>query len=265
MKKIKVNKEWSWIFSEGLGTAYGEVQAGNEVEVYTLKAARPFFFFLKDKNIKETEKLTWIRTKGTYNIDFDPKSSWGKNWTPPPLKEHYKGRLKSNKPVITILNKYNKEWHDKPFNFLSVEAIDRLISRLKKDYCIYYIRQDAKLKAEGYWDDFQGLEFKDHELIKEKHPEVVTIYDYIEDKKLGFNEAQLEILGDSKHVITTAGGGAFIASYFGEDVIIFNCKNCKSSTRGVWSTDSWLKVFNNSNIFGFQDYDEMIKFVSERW
>ena len=265
MKQININKEWSWIFSEGLGKAYGEYLNGSEFNVLTLKSAKAFFYFLSQNNIIETNKIDWSKTRGTYSKDFNPNSAWGDKWTPPPLKEHFKGKINPQKPIITILNKYNVEWGIKPFNYIAINLLDKLITRLKKDYEIYYVRQDKNLQAKGYWDDVQGLEFEDHKMIKEKHPEVTTIYEYLEANKRGFNEAQLDILGDSKHVITTAGGGAFLSAYFGEDVVIFNCSDCKSCNREVWSTNSWLKVFNNSNIFGFQDYDELFNFVDKRW
>lgn len=265
MKNININKEWSWIFSEGLGKAYGEFLAGSDLKVFTLNAAKPFFYFLDRESIKETNKITWNRTRGTYNKDFNPNAAWGDKWTPPPLKEHFKGKVNSDKPIVTIINKYNEEWNNRPFNYIATDPLDKLITRLKNDYSVYYIRQDKNLKAKGYWDDFQGLEFKDHEMIKEKHPEVITIYDYLETNDVGFNDAQLEILGDTKHVITVAGGSAVLGAYFGEELIIFNCNNCKSSERGIWDTDSWLKVFNQSKVVGFKSYNDIVDYVDKNW
>lgn len=264
--RIDINKEWSWIFTEGLGKAYGKLLGGNEVSIRTLQAAKPFFYFINDKDIEETTKISWSgRARGSYNKDFNPKKAWGNDWTPPPLQKHFSGRINPAKPILTIHNKYNKEWHNKPFNYISVEALDKIFTRFKNDYEIYYIRQDQNIKTDGYWDDFQGLKFGDYDLINEKHPQIITVYDYMKANNIGFNEAQLDIMGDTTYTIAAAGGNAVLAAYFGKDLIIYNHPNCKSSTRGIWYTDSWLKLLGNVNIFGFQDYDKIYSFIDDRW
>jgi len=265
MKNINVNKEWSWIFSEGLGKAYGEFITSSDFEILTLNSAKPFFYFVDKNNIKETSTINWNKAQGVYGKEFNPNNAWGPKWTPPPLKKHFQGKINPDKPIITIINKYNKEWGSKPFNYIAIDPLDKLITRIKNDYQVYYIRQDKNLRAEGYWDDVLGLEFKDHKMIRENHPEVITIYDYLETHDIGFNDAQLEILGDTTHVITVAGGSAILGAYFGEELTIFNCKSCKSAQRGIWETGSWLKIFNQAKVVGFKNYDDIIDYVDKNW
>ena len=267
LNRLSVPHEWSWIFTLGLGKAYGQHILGNkEIKISTFPEAYPFFYFLPKKNILEAKTLRYgVASWGVYEKDFNPKRRWGDEWTPPPLKEHYKGKIISNKPIITINNKYNPEWGPQiPFNYLSLDFIESFIKEFSDQYQIIYIRHDKKFKQEGYYDDVLGLDLGDYKLL-ESYPQVKTIYDIMETKKIGFNLAQLEILAASKQVISVNGGSACLSAYFGEDVMIYGAKDCKSTSRGIWKTDSWLKELSGANILGFLDEKKLIETAKQRW
>ena len=72
------------------------------------------------------------------------------------------------------------------------------------------------------------------------------------------------VLANSNHHITPAGD-AVVPSYFGGDVVIYNCPNCTSSTRGVWKTGSWMEKLSGSKIYGYNNYDDLLNNIKEMW
>ena len=271
--------EWSWIFSEGVGKAYGRKISS----VDTFKSAAPFFYFtdvkehLFKKGYSETlgpfKDAMKIRHPAFYNIDFNPKKAWGSDWTPPPYKEHYsKGwTTTDDKDIIVISNKYNEEWNSPPVNYLSLDFISKFISLFSDKYQIYYIRyngegwnkKDSIQNQNGYYDDVFTPEFNDY--CCTIWGDVVTVYDFMEKYNIGFNEAQLIIMSQAKHIVSVNGGNAVLSSYFGEDVMIYGNDNCISTDRGVWKTGSWLKELSGANIIGHLNEEELLRDCEKRW
>jgi len=251
--------EWSWIFSEGVGKAYGKKVSS----VDTFKSAAPFFYFT---DIKEHTGKTYRpenQNQKIYDIDFNPKEEWGGEWTPPPYKEHYsKGWYKTNdKDIIVINNKYNEEWLSPPVNYLSLDFISKFISLFSDKYQIYYIRYNGE--GEGYYDDAPTYEFNDY--CCTIWGDVITIYDFMKKYDIGYNEAQLIIMSQAKHIVTVNGGNAVLSSYFGEDVMIYGNDNCESTNRGIWKTGSWLKELSGANIIGHLNEKELLMDCEKRW
>ena len=50
-KRYSCISEWSWIFSEGVGTLYGAHLKGEDPQITTLHSAKPFFYFLDDNKV----------------------------------------------------------------------------------------------------------------------------------------------------------------------------------------------------------------------
>ncbi len=197
-----------------------------------------------------------------FNKPFFAKNTW----TPPPLKKHYrKDIFKFHKTILTINNKNNKEWGNSGiFNYFNKSSLEEIIKTFKDTHEIIYIRPPDQ-ESYGYRkDDNQNyIDIGDLEIIR-KH-NVKWICDMLDkNKNLSYNELQFMILANSeKHI--TPSGDAVIPSYFGGDVLIYNCKNCQSSSRGVWQTNSWLKELSGSKIYGFNDYDKLINKSLELW
>ena len=268
---MRCTREWSWIFCQDMPQAYGRKISN----ILTHPNAEPFFYFA-DKVEKafeydckkarcNCEQHTWSsrRYGMIYRKDFNPYVSFGKEWTPPPLKEYYFKDINSDKPILVINNKYNEEWLKPPSNYLSLEFINKFIDTFKDKYKIYYIRYDNNSSSDGYFDDAKGYDFFDY-----KHPtllkNVVTIYDYMNKHNVGYNEAQLEMMAQAKHIATVNGGNAVLSSYFGEDVIIYSSHKVLPE-RGIWGTGSWLGLLSGSNIIGCSNEKEMLGKCKERW
>lgn len=164
--------------------------------------------------------------QGTYvhhnphRVPFDYHS-----WQPPPYKQHYKnGLLVFDKPLLIIHNKYTWEWAEPPANFIDIPTLLELADLLKPHYTIVYIRPVAH--AKGYSaDESDVLEFDDHAMLKEAHPEVLLFHELLKQyHDYDFNRLQLMLHANCNHFISVLGGNAVIASYFAGTNIVYAVK-----------------------------------------
>ena len=268
MKHITINAlhEWSWIFGLYSGFAYGEYLRGNKVFVVSHPNSKPFFYFLD--NIATYSNNEWFKCgiEDIYNKDFNPKSV-NSNWSPPPYQKHYSKLFKRNhnKDVIVISNKYNKEWFSKVYNYLSLDFLEKFFKLFSNKFKIYYIRYNGNSKDNNqeYFDDVTPLPFNDYELTKKYNIE--TIYDIMNEESIGFNTAQLYIHSKAKYTVTVAGGNSVLSSFFGDELIQYNCPDCTSTNREIWGSDTWIKNINNVKIIGSQSHNEILKITKQRW
>lgn len=188
-------------------------------------------------------------------------------WTPPPYKEFFKNKeFIFNKPILTIHNKNNTEWSGSGiFNYFPPKVLDQLFKEFKETHQIVYIRPPSDGNKYKYQKDVkQDIVDIGDEILLEMHPEVIWIGDLLKESDKTYNEIQFMLLANSdKHI--TPSGDAVIPSYFGGDVLIYNCASCMSANRGVWKTDSWLKDLSGSKIYGFNNYDALKEKAIELW
>lgn len=206
--------------------------------------------------VEESNHFNGVNSMNDYDIvrpDYTLQ-----NWYPPPLKEMFKNYLKFDKPTIVIQNKYTLEWNKGPFNFFSIDFLDEFFNLFKEKYQIIYIRAKEDLKN-YFFDDNQFVEFNDFEFIKNKHPEVITIYDLMEKNlDLDFNKMQFAIHSTSENHVSVSGGNACLSAYFGGNLIIFDNPEGVPN-RGIWKTNSWLNLLGGSKIYGVNDYKTLIE------
>lgn len=274
MKVIDCVAEWTWVFTEGLGCCYGLHKQGRDIKIRTLPAAEPFFYFLNPDQIEEVNPSKFLtnstHSDQVYQKNFDPHKVWGECWSPPPIKNYYKKKSKikiKDKPILVVNNKYNIEWSQKPYNFLSLDFLNEFFSYFIDFFDIYYIRYmgEARTSTQGYYDEVPSSEFNDYRLIADRHKEVNTIYDVMAQYGYGFNEAQLMIMSKSEHHVCSNGGTGVLSSYFGGDIFMHTNPECRAIKRGIWKTDSWLSCLSGANIIGHHDYDDMIEDCKQRW
>ena len=271
MKPIRFNftDEFSWMLSQYAPIVYYHKIKGNKVIVDTLRGTDELFYFVDELNKRDQKGIFSAKqqVQEIYNYNFNPLQTF-KTWEPPPYQEHFSKEceIKESKPVIVVSNKYNPEWSDKtPKNFLSLGFLKKFFQKFHNDYKIYYVRYDGNGKdTEGYYDDVGSLEFKDWELLQQ-FKNVTSVYDVMNEYDISFNRAQFWIMSKAKHILCTAGGNAVLSSYFGEDVVIYGHPDCKSTSRGIWHTDSWLKELSGSNIIGHNHWGKMINDCENRW
>lgn len=261
MKEIVELHEFTWDMVRGLPSSYYHYI--NKIPHKVIhKPNLEHLYKFNSQNIESSE-FNEVNDMGTYSHsrpDFTLRE-----WTPPPLKSIYQGKFNTPKPLIVVQNKYAVEWGQGIFNYFPLEVLDIIFSEFKENYSIVYIRPDGNSK--GYYKDQNPIkEFQDYELIKDKHPEVICFNDLLDKfPTIEYNTLQFMVEANSSKHITTSGGNACIAAYFGGEVIIFDSVYGAGAGRGIWKTDSWLKDLGGAKIYGVNSYDDLINTSKELW
>lgn len=264
MRLLTEHMEFTWDMIRTLPKLYYYLNQGEEVEVHC-KANLEELYRLFTPHVT-VQGHPAIQAPGTYS--HTPPSFVEESWTPPPLKDMFKDKLKfeNNKPIVTIHNKYTNEWNfRRPVIYLSLEFLDEVFKVLTPHFNVVYIR--PSLYMNGYSFDGQAIhELGELEMIKEKYPAVLTIQDIMQVRKdLDYNKAQFTLLASSDKHIAVAGGNACISAYFGGELLIYNCPDCPSHNRRIWDTGSWLELLGNSKIVGYQNYDSILEHINTNW
>lgn len=252
--------EFTWDMVRSLPKSYYYYSNNLPFRVYHKPKLKSLYYFSKlnfSKNFFNTNNDI-----DTYNYER-PKFTTCK-WLPPPLKQDFSGHFNFNKPTIVIQNKYTLEFSGEGvFNFFDIEFLDEFFNLFKNKYQIIYIR--PKSGTDRYYEDKNDiLDFKDYDLIKDKHREVLTIYDLIKDED-DFNETQFKIHATSENHLSVSGGNACIAAYFGGELIIYDSPHGIGAGRGVWKSGSWLRLLSNSKVIGMNDYKSILNYSKENW
>lgn len=261
MKEIKELHEFTWDMVRGLPYSY--YCYNNNIPHKVIHKPNLSHLYIFDSENVESKEFNEFNDMSTYS-NFRPEFTL-REWTPPPLKEIYGGKFDTPKPTLVIQNKYTVEWGQGIFNYFPLDVLDELFTTYKDDYTIVYIRPDGNSK--GYYKDFNPIhEFLDYELIQDKHPEVISFRDLLNKfPDTEYNTLQFMVEASSERHITTSGGNACIAAYFGGDVLIYDSLDGYGAGRGIWKTDSWLKDLGGAKIYGFNNYHELINKSKELW
>ena len=176
------------------------------------------FYFFSENHTEKYEKRVWEAGYDYYdvpNMTHSPTFDYSK-WEQVPFKSHFKNDLfVYDKPILIIANKYNMEWDKPPINFLDISTLDRIITDYKQKYQIVYNRP---LSSQIVDDNSEIMDLNEHAWLREKHPDVILIYDLHEqyrDKVNDFNHLQLLVYANADRFISMHGGTAALASYFG--------------------------------------------------
>jgi len=262
MIDIKEFNEFTWDMVRALPKINYHIEQGNEVKVICKKNLKKLYEQFTP-HVEVSDKFNPVNDDSTYNHQ---RPGFTKSeWSPPNLRKKWKDYITFDKPTIVVQNKYTIEWSRKPFNYFDINFLDIFFETFKYDYQIIYIRPNKGLK-DYYTDDNDILEFKDYELINEKHPEIYTIEDMLkENPDLDYNSCQFALHSTSTKHISPSGGNACLSAYFGGDLLIFDTYCITGPLRGIWKTDSWLKDLGGSKIYGFSEYNNLINKAKELW
>ena len=132
-------------------------------------------------------------------------------WEPPPLAEHYGGRLDFgfDRPPFLISNKFNIEWDHPPINYLSMPFLMNLVDQLKDEYTIVYNRPTSHIVH----DHMPVGDMNEKIALKQRG--VVLAEDlYEQHQHVPFNEFQLCLLAESESRISVQGGAAYLNAFF---------------------------------------------------
>jgi len=224
-KEIQFNGEFAPEIMYVLPFAYWHYKNGTLKSTKSSKYTKELYFF----SPHHEEAFDIRTTEGNYNFET-PRILYSHDydiwkWEPVPLKKTYANEIYIyDKPILIIANRYNMEWDGPPVSFLSIPVLDFIIGRLKKDYTIIYNRPNPKNITMDNSDIYDLNEF---EWLAKDHPEVILMEDLFKENKANannFNHLQLMVYANANHFISTHGGTASLASYFGGINLILSVK-----------------------------------------
>lgn len=224
-KHIEFSGEFAPDLTFALPFAYWHYKNGTLLSTTGAKFTRDLYFFSPNHSEVFPERTT----EGNYNYET-PRILYSQDydmtkWRAVPLKEHFENDLfVFEKPVLIIANRYNMEWDGPPISFISIELLDFIINELGNKYTILYNRPNPQHITN---DNSEIYELNEHEWLKTHHPDVILMEDLYEknkEKVNNYNHFQLLVYANSNRFISTHGGTAALASYFGGINIILSKK-----------------------------------------
>jgi len=103
-------------------------------------------------------------------------------------------------------------------------VLDSIIKKLKDRYTIIYNRPRSQNIT---IDDSVIYDLHEYEWLEQEHPDVILMETLYEENKANannFNHLQLMVYANASHFISTHGGTATLASYFGGINVILSKK-----------------------------------------
>ena len=263
MTNIKVYKEFGFILMYFLPHAYSLHKQGKLGNTSSRSGTNALFYF--SENHQELNKHDGTLFQYHFNCySLQPPAFTQKDWEPPKLNEHYKNNdIVFDKPILTVHNKNTQEWMKSPKNYFSSDALRNIFETFGDTYQIIYIRPFYENSNITQDNNQNAVNIGDEDVLKE-FPGVIWIKDIYTDEYESYNELQFKILANSEMHISPAGD-CVIPAYFGGDLLVYNCPTAPSANRGVWKTNSWLRLLSGSKIYSFGDYDSLIQKGIELW
>jgi glycosyltransferase involved in cell wall biosynthesis len=224
-KTISFNGEFAPELQFVLPFAYWHFKNGTLDKTKSSKYSRELYFFSTDHEEAFEERSN----EGNYNFEI-PRILYSQDyniqkWEQVPLKETYQNTVYVyDKPILIIANRYNMEWDDAPVSFLSIAVLDSIIKKLKGQFTIIYNRPRSHNITV---DDSVIYDLHEYEWLEQEHPDVIlmeTLYKENKANANNFNHLQLMVYANTSHFISTHGGTATLASYFGGINLILSKK-----------------------------------------
>ncbi len=224
-KTISFNGEFAPELQFVLPFAYWHFKNGTLDKTRSSKYSKELYFFSPDHEEAFDERSN----EGNYNFEI-PRILYSQDydiqkWEQVPLKKTYQNSdYVYDKPILIIANRYNMEWDGAPVSFLSIPVLDSIIKKLRGKYTIIYNRPRSQNITV---DDSIIYDLHEYEWLEQEHPDVIlmeTLYKENKAKANNFNHLQLMVYANASHFISTHGGTATLASYFGGINLILSKK-----------------------------------------
>lgn len=224
-KTISFNGEFAPELQFVLPFAYWHFKNGTLDKTQSSKYSKELYFFSANHEEIYDERSN----EGNYNFEI-PRILYSQDydiskWAQVPLKDAYRNNIYMyEKPILIIANRYNMEWDDVPVSFLSIPVLDSIIKRLRHKYTIIYNRPRSQNITV---DDSVIYDLHEFEWLEKEHPDVILMEDLYNGNKANannFNHLQLMVYANANHFISTHGGTATLASYFGGINLILSKK-----------------------------------------
>jgi len=271
-KTIDYSGEFSDELNYVLPFAYWHHLNGTLKKTISCKDTKDFYFFSENHEEKyQTRNAAFsYENFDTPNKTHSITKSFSK-WSPVPYKKQYANDLfVFSKPILLIANKYNIEWDNPPLNYISIEALEKIVVHCKDKYQIIYNRPSGKQIVE---DNSDILDLGDKEWLREKHPEVILmddLYTQYASHTNSFNHFQLMVYANCDRFISVHGGTATLACCFGGiNILLSKGKDNPVEGGGLEIMfDEFHTIFSalsNAKILHARNEDDIVGFVTSQY
>lgn len=220
------------------------------------------YFFSDSHFIKPIQRQNVLLPEGNpFGADTVqiPNFPLDAEWMPPPFKDFFRPfefHERFGKPLLFISNKYRKEWSRRPFNFLSVDVLRKLLKHVTPRYHVVYKRHTAEELKD--WED-KEKDLSEKDMIRSEFPEVVlfeqmtTSLEDAEDENL----LMFTLMAASNGFISVQGGMSVASSYFGGSNVIL----IKRGTELKSGSYGYFHRFSGANVQWKSTDDEFLESV----
>jgi len=222
----------------------------------SVKDTSCFYFF--SPNHRELERQRTFQIPETPNCDVHAAQVNTRQWCPPPLRDFYfDNRLRFQKPLLIIHNKFTIEWDSSPINYFTLSDLEGLFNMFSPSHTVVYIRPTKECIVE---DHQSILELGDLELLT-KFPAVIPIQKLAEEyRHLTFNHLQLLLHAGCKKFISVQGGCSVLASYFGGTNLILAKKGRELIYQ---SFEHFYHLLSGCRVRSFGESKQLLKVARE--
>jgi len=259
MIEINFNGEFGWELLKSVPYAYYLHVSGVPLKTISCLDTKCLYYFSENHEERHSSRIGmsgnhWMGRKPFISIHRkEPPSEF---WIPPPYKTIFKQKIKKEKPIFVISNKFNKEWGANPINYISKSSIIKIVNILKNKYKIYYNRPTNIVQ-----DNSKIFDLKEKDDV-EKSGAVLMEKEYENYKQiLTFNEFQMSVFSECDDFISVQGGGSILSSYFGGSNMIL-ARRGQELTSGSYS---WYEKLSGCNVSVFNSEDQMIESIRKKY
>ena len=260
-KEIEFQGEFDQELRYVIPFAYWHHLNGTLKKTISCKNTREFYFFSQDHEERHSERI-WQLSYSNFSIpNMTHSASFSyKKWARVPYKKQYANKLfVYSKPILVIANKYNIEWDNAPLNYLDIPTLDKIIRQFGDKYQIIYNRP---LPSQIVTDNSEILDLNEHNWLRENHPEVLLTNDLYQKHKNdvnSFNHLQLMIYANCERFISSHGGTAALASYFGGINIILSKRGIEHELKEF---STIIPMLSGAKILHAKTEEEVLEYLN---
>lgn len=185
-------------------------------------------------------------------------------WLAPPFREFFHRNdiveKLGDKPLIFISNKYRREHHKRPANYLGVDTLREILKYLTPKYTVVYKRFTQADQKD--WEENEK-DLGEKEMIRKEFPDVVLfqpIGESLADPE-DVNLLMFSLMASSEGFISIQGGMAVASSYFGKknNILIKTGTELKTGDYG------YFHRFSNAKVSWQQTDKSLIASIKEQY
>jgi len=225
--------------------AYYHYKRGSLESTMSAAGTESLYYFSR-QHIINTDSRHWanINKCSVPNVHVNDFTGDGE-WYAPPYKIKYMNRrFVFDKPLYIVANKYNQEWNSDPVNYLDIDVLYEIFTRLK-DYTVFYNR----VLPDRLCDDQVRMDLGEHKVLRRLCPWVRYVHEIPGD----YNTNQLMLYANCDNFISVQGGNSILASYFGGRNIIYAVRG--NELGGFYDK---LHLLSGCKIDHVMSYDDLI-------